>query len=65
MKYITAIFYQEDGKDKVVYLSNPYDYPIEANDYTNTKAEEYGSRNNTKKVRARTFEIGVPSYDLR
>ena len=65
MKYITAIFYQEDGMNKVVYLTNPYEYPLEAHEWTEDQEKKFSTKKNVKDVHARTFEIGVPSYDLR
>lgn len=70
MKFITAIFYIEEGKSKVLYEVNPHETVKEAVDYTQDRTKivkkELGKRlKKEEDITGRTFQSGVPSYDLR
>lgn len=70
MKYITAIFYTEKEnktrRDKVVYFENPCDIAKEASIFSKSiESEFFHDNNHAENVHVRTFELEVPSYDLR
>lgn len=70
MKYLTAVFYTEKtGKtkaDKVIYFKNPASDACVASSFSKTKVSHViNAKPKAEDVHARTFEIGVSSYDLR
>ncbi len=70
MKYITAIFYTEKEnktrRDKVVYFKNNGDDARVANLFSLSIESDFKQDNpKADDIHARTFELEVPSYDLR
>ena len=64
-KYITGIFYKEEGANKIVYFNNPGTTAKQAVSFTSSLVKEKEREKNLKDVHGRTFEEGVPSHDLR
>jgi len=65
MRFITTIYFQQEGKDKVIYSSNPH------NDYIN--ASKHGEHllatldqipTNAKNIHYRTYELGAVNFLL-
>lgn len=68
MKYVTLVFYTKDGKDKVIPFENFGANIREAAEDTKRSlefVEKQATKDKVKGLHARTFEFGVPSYDLR
>lgn len=68
MKYVTLVFYNKDGKDKVIPFENFGTNIKEAAEGTKSSlefVEKQAAKDKVKGLHARTFEFGVPSYDLR
>lgn len=70
MKYITAIFYTEKKcerpGDKVIYFRNPGSDARSASLFSMSIESDYKLLNKkAHDIHARTFELEVPSYDLR
>lgn len=69
MQYLTAVYFTEkenkSRKDKVIYFSNPASDCVTTSSFSKTKENHVkNARPKAEEVHSRTFEIGVPSYDL-
>lgn len=65
MKYITAIYFQYEGKDKVIYSSNPGNDCLSASkhgEHLLTTLDQIPSK--AKNVHYRTYELGAVNFLL-
>jgi len=61
MKYLTAIYWEEQGKEKVCFEINPHSDPRDAAAYSQELADKLVGK---KFLRSRTYEFGCSSFNL-
>lgn len=55
MKFITAIYFTEDKKQKVMYIDNPHDTAVQASNWS----EDFLLMNKLQNASYKTFELGA------
>lgn len=63
MKFITAIYFNEDKKRKCIFIENPGTTCIEASAYSKSMETKIPPQAATL-IRARTYELGATSHQL-
>ena len=65
MKFITAVYFQHEGKDKVIYSSNPADNCIAAHEHGKHLLKTLDQiPGKAKNIHYRTYELGAVHFLL-